>query len=261
MDLGSQIVLTSNTGEFRVDFREQLNIKGTKIGFKALHHPRLFTPHRYAFYVKDEDGLIETVVLPRLDYNHYDTEGLLYDMHDAFEEYLTEKHRAGGITGSHSLNVEHIGNTTTLRFPRSYRIVKKPDLIWTSSFIFGTDIFDLIPSELVTLSNRSLKIKYHVFPEEVDRLDLVYLTCDIIKSNYVDNTKDHILEVLTLSSAHEINVIQKENPIFFDVCVDEIISINVSIKSFYGYDVYFTELSHSNLVLVLQCQNRSELFV
>ena len=257
MDLGSQIVLTSNTGEFRVDFREQLNIKGTKIGFKALHHPRLFTPHRYAFYVKDEDELIETVVLPRLDYNHYDTEGLLYDMHDAFEEYLAEKHRAGGITGYHLLNVEHIGNTTTLRFPRSYRIVKKPDLIWTSSFILSTDIFDLIPSELVTLSNRSLKIKYHVFPEEVDRLDLVYLTCDIIKSNYVDDTKEHILEVLTLSSAHEINVIQKENPVFFDVCVDEIITINVSIKSFDGYDLYFTELFHGDLVLVLQCQNSS----
>ncbi len=259
MDLGSQIVLTSNTGEFRVDFREQLNIKGTKIGFKALHHPRLFTPHRYAFYVKDEDGLIETVVLPRLDYNHYDTEGLLYDMHDAFEDYLAEKHRAGGITGSHLLNVEHIENTTTLRFPRSYRIVKKPDLIiWTSKHIFGTtDIFDLIPSELVTLSNRSLKIHYHVFPEDVNRLDLVYITCDIIKSNYVDNTKKHILEVLTLSSAHEINVIQKENPIFLDVCVDEIISINVSIKSFNGYDLYFTELFHSDLVLVLQCQNSS----
>ena len=258
MGLGSQIILTSNTGEFHVDFREQLNIKGTKIGFKSLYHPRLTSPLTYIFYVKPRNGKTEAIVLPRQDYHYYSTEELLYDVEEAYNKFIHAKNRAGETTGADPFDVVHddIEKTTTVHFPRSYKIVKKPEL--HGPIVFGIDIFDLIPAELVTLTNRSLEVKHYIFPgEDVERLELVYLTCDIIVSNYVNNTKKHILEVLNLSSEHYINVIHKENPIFFDVCVDEIISLNVSIKSVIGYDLHFSKHHHTDLVLVLECQNSS----
>ena len=256
MDLGSQIILTSNTGEFRVDFKEQLNIKGTKIGFKSLYHPRLITPRKYSFHVKARKGKTEEIVLPRQDYHYYSTEELLYDVDEAYKKFLQTKNRAAEIF---HVQPDDIEKTTTIHFSRSYSIVKAPLpaflLELNLPLTFGIDIFELIPAELVTLTNSTLEVKHYIFPGDVERLELAYLTCDIIVSNYVNNTKKHVLEVLNLSSEHPINVIQKENPVFFDVCVDEIISLNVSMKSLDGHDLHFSKHHYTDLVLVLECQN------
>jgi len=166
MELEKQLVLTSTSAQFRVNFDQQISVKGARIGLKSIHHPRIYSPSYLSFYVAHVDGGADKVNLPPHIDKYYYSEDLVHAVFEAFKDYVNRKIRTFGNRYGNIPTIEYNDNEDVIHFKGVYKIVRTVE--YTFDFIFPKDnVFNVFSDSSIELTNEKLTTSSRMLQERI----------------------------------------------------------------------------------------------